>query len=191
MKSLSAFLVSAINVIGFLSLTSLAYSKQPASVSLPGDSNISCEDSITLVKSDLSRKGFFVTWKNPRSGAIGYPDVKFDNSTIREGYYGYPTNRTQSAVFVLGEVANLYSSPKFMAIFASKIMAACNKVGLVEFAYWYEGSESVGYFPDNTARVFINLATDESTDKQDSLTKTVKTLQGDRKIYQWGYTFSP
>lgn len=190
MKLLSAFLVSAVNVVGFLSLTNLAYSKQPASVSLPRDSTISCEDSIAIVKSDLSRKGFFVPWKNLRSGAVGYPEVKFDNSMIREGYYGYPTNRTQSAVFVLGEVANLYSSPKFMAILASKIMAACNQVGLVEFAYWYEGSESVGYFPDNTARVFINLIT-ESDEKVDSLTKTVKTLQGDSRIYQWGYTFSP
>lgn len=190
MKYLAICLISTINVTAFISLTMLSYAKQPVIVSVQEDSSMSCNSSIDLVKSELSKKGFFVPWKIPGSGTVGKPQVKIDTSTIRDGYYDYPETRTETIVFVLGEVDNLYSSPKYMATLASKIMAECNNIGLVKFAYWWEGEVSIGYFPDNTAREFINLYA-QSEDEFELLTKAVKTSEGDRRIFKWGYSFSP
>ena len=175
--------------MAFFSLTTLSYSKQPATVSLPEDSSISCNDSIDLVKSELSTKGFFIPWKVPQLSVVGRPQVKIDKSTIRENYYDYPERRTETVVFVLGEVANLYSSPRYMATLASKIMAECNNIGLVQFAYWWEGAASIGYFPDNTAREFINLYS-QSEEQLKLFSKTVRTSQGDHSLFKWGYTYS-
>jgi hypothetical protein len=153
-------------------------------VKAQSEPKLGCQATIDLVRSELSKKGFFVPVKNPPPGADGRPKVKIDKSTIRENWYDYPAERTEAVIFVLGEAVNLWSSPKYMATLASKIMTKCNNVGFVEFADWWEGSAIIGYFPDNTVRHFI-------WPPSDSFTRTVKTLQGDRTLYKWGYYESP
>ncbi|MBD2177344.1 hypothetical protein H6F42_10520 [Pseudanabaena sp. FACHB-1998] len=173
----------------FIPSLAIANQKQ-AIVNVPPDSRLSCDDAISNVKDDLTQRGFFVPWKSPRGG-MGNPQVKIDKNTIQNGYYGYPSDRTERVIFVLGEISNLYSSPKLMATLASQIMADCNNVGMVSFAYWIEGSANVGFFSDNTARTFINIFAVQSPEEQVKLEATysrrVQTPNGVISQYQWGF----
>lgn len=161
----------------------MAYANKTAIVKLPVDSNISCEESINQVKFELTKKGFFVP---SRSGAgTGNPKVQIYKNRILSSYYGYPAARTETVSFLLGEAANLYSSPKFMATISAQIMAECSQVGIVEFG-WFEATMPVGYFSDNTARVFTWVPPDNS-----GHSKIIQTANGEQALFQWGYYFSP
>jgi hypothetical protein len=176
----------------FIPNLAIANQKQ-ASVDVPSDSRLSCDEAIANVKGDLTQRGFFVQWRMPR-GVIGNPQVKMDKSTIQTRYYGYPSDRTERVIFVLGEISNLYSSPKLMATLASQIMADCNNVGMVSFAYWMEGSANVGFFSDNTARTFINIYAIRPREDQEKLqnmhSRRLQTPDGVRFQYQWGFDFT-
>lgn len=195
--------VSMQKVTAILSICLVSFSLSPnyaiaqqkqAIVDVPPKSRLSCDQAIANVKDDLTQRGFFVPWKSPRGG-MGNPQVKIDKNTIQNGYYGYPSDRTERVIFVLGEISNLYSSPKLMATLASQIMADCNNVGLVSFAYWWEGSVNVGFFSDNTARTFINIYAVRPREEREKLratySRTLKTPNGDRSQFQWGYDFTP
>ena len=195
MLKLCSCSLSILLILAGLFIPNLAIANQKqAIVEVPPKSRLSCDDAIANVKEYLTQRGFFVPWKSPRGGT-GNPQVKIDKNTIQRGYYGYPSDRTESIVFVLGEVRNLYSSPKLMATLASQIMADCNSVGLVSFAYWWEGSANVGFFSDNTARTFINIYAVRSREEEEKLratySRTIKTPNGDRRQFQWGYYFTP
>lgn len=161
-------------------------SAQTAIVPLPEDSSISCEESIDRVKAELSRKGFFVPLNS-------YPEklepfVKIDKNNIPQYYYDYPKDRTETVIFGLGEVTNLHSSPKFMATLAAQIMAECNSVGLITFAWLFEGGINVGYFPDRTVQIFTWI--DLDLDDKEHL-KVIETAKGQQVLYRWGYYYSP
>lgn len=180
MKLLNSQNLLLASLLGFSTLFASSYPLFQAQ----SEPKLSCQATIDLVRYELSKKGFFVPVKNPPAGADGRPKLKIDKSTIRENWYDYPTERTDAVIFVLGETVNLHNSPKYMATLAGKIIAKCNNVGFVEFADWWEGTAIIGYFPDNTVKEF-------AWPPSDSFTRTVKTLQGERTLYKWGYYESP
>lgn len=70
---------------------------------------MSCEAAIASVKSSLAQRGYFIPWKVP--GASINPQVEFDNNSILNSYYDYPTDRTQTVVFRLsGDGTRLYQT---------------------------------------------------------------------------------
>jgi hypothetical protein len=116
------------------------------------------------------------------------PFVKIDKNHIPQYYYDYPKDRTDTVIFGLGEVTNLHSSPKFMATLAAQIMAECNSVGLITFAWLFEGGVNVGYFPDRTVQIFTWI--DLDLDDKEHL-KVIETANGQQVLYRWGYYYSP
>jgi hypothetical protein len=96
----------ALGAISLAVSPAIANQKQ-AIVNVPPDSRLNCDDAIANVKDDLTQRGFFVPWKSPRGG-MGNPQVKIDKNTIQNDYYGYPSDRTERVIFVLGEISNLY-----------------------------------------------------------------------------------
>ena len=194
MLKLCSCSLSILLILAGLFIPNLAIANQKqAIVDVPPDSRLSCDEAIANVKEDLTQRGFFVQWRLPR-GVIGNPQVKIDKNTIQNNYYGYPSDRTERVIFVLGEISNLYSSPKLMATLASQIMADCNNVGMVSFAYWMEGSANVGFFSDNTARTFVNIYAVQPREEREKLEATysrrVRTPNGVNSQYQGGFDFT-
>ena len=146
-----------------------------------------CNASIELVKSELAKKGFYRPWKqsyyNPPR--IGKPRVIIDRKKIGDEFYDFPPGRQIAVTFVLGEIEGLFSSPMYMTKLASSIMAECTDVGLVNYAYWWEGPPaSVGYFADGTAREFKVICT-----QCEPKVPLEPYTQGNK--IKWGYTNSP
>lgn len=189
---LSTVFLSVIGVTVFTSLLT-AHSREPPQVKLPKNSSMSCEEVINSVKIDLVGRGYFIPWKTlGPQGKLIQPQVLVDKNLIQKNYYDYPVDRSESVVFRLsGDMNKLYSglmsSPQLMATLSAQIMAECDQVGLVEFAHWFEGFKPVGYFPDNTARTFTWVDPGSSSPYE----RSVKTPEGSRVVFQWGYYFAP
>lgn len=153
-----------------------------------------CQQAIDSVRQVLSDKGYFSPTRGFTNQVV-LPRVYSDDSLIRESFYNYPVNRTKSIRFILTDkpqnsIINLFKSPQLMTILGSQIMSACDQVGLVGFSYWIEGIYPVGYFPDNTARVFTLFDHNTTEDEMRPFQKTITTPNGDRTIFQWGYIFT-
>ncbi|MEI6429617.1 MAG: hypothetical protein WCO45_14725 [Pseudanabaena sp. ELA607] len=186
--SLPSLLVSL--TIVAIGLPHNADGAQPATiVKIPAIASATCEETINSTKEELKNKGFFVPWRNPRTG-ITQPKVNIDPNLIDNNYYNYPPERPETVNFILGNVDNLYSSPRYMVKLSAKIMAQCEKVGMVRFTYWWEGWAEVGYFPDGTARTFINIY-DNSLERLEAFSRLFETPAGKRRKFQWGYYFTP
>jgi len=163
----------------------------PTITRLPTDSPATCEQTIDSVTEELKRKDFFVPWRNPRTG-LTQPKVTIDPNLIDNNYYDYPTKRPETVNFTLGNVTNLYSSPRYMVKLSAKIMAECNRVGMVRFTYWWEGWAEVGYFVDGTARTFINVyGYGDDIKQMETFSRLFETPAGKRRKFIWGYYFTP
>jgi hypothetical protein len=184
---LSSALFSAI-LLTFIPEQAIA--NESVRIPLSSKSSTTCKGSIDSVKAELVKKGFFSPWKATgwarHMGTI-QPKVVIDNSMIREGYFNYPSDRPQSVRFLLSgdltKLSGLLSSRRLMTSLTARIISACDRVGLVEYASWWEPRQIVGYFPDNTVRPFT---------VSDSHDRPVK--KPGRKVYyiqEWGYYFSP
>ena len=171
-ETFSRVVCAFFGVTVLVAFPSLARSEELISVPLPEKSSLSCYQAIDSVKRELTRRGYFVPVKY-RNEVI-QPKVTVDKDEMQKTFYDYPSERTDTIIFHLsGEMDKLYSglmsSPHLMTVLSAKIMSGCEHVGLVEFAHWWEGSEYIGYFPDNIARPFTNVGA------------------RDAAPYQWGY----
>lgn len=188
MKKLQRLFGQSITLIAFnLIFIDSAHSTR-ATVSIPDNSNQTCEQAIDSVGRDLASKGAFVPHNTdlPQVGRVE-PEVSMKNGNFSQDYYNYPTNRPQMVEFMLsGEMNRLsqgvMSSPDFLATSTAKIMAECPQVGMVNFRHWWEGFVPVGYFSDSTARAFSWV------NPYNSNSREARTLNGK---YQWGYYSSP
>jgi hypothetical protein len=186
---LSSALFSAI-LLAFIPEQAIA--NESVSIPLASKSSTTCGGSIDSVKAELAQKRFFIPWKTTdRRGGFRtiQPKVMINDRNIRENHFNYPSDRPRTVRFLLsGDRAKLYvgffNSPRLMTSLAARIISACDRVGLVEYAHWWEGYKPVGYFPDNTVRPFI-ISDSKSHDR------LVKTPTGKRYVYEWGYYFSP
>ncbi len=191
MKSLVPLVFLTLGVSAIIGSTDQAYGNQPTIVKIPTDSAATCEATIDSVKEELKQKGFFVSWRNPRTG-ISQPTVTIDPNLIDNNYYDYPPQRPDTVNFILGNVTNLYSSPRYMVKLSAKIMAECNRVGMVRFTYWWEGWAEVGYFVDGTARTFINIyGYGDDIKQMQTYSRLFETPAGKRRKFVWGYYFTP
>ncbi|MDV3002475.1 MAG: hypothetical protein N5P05_004130 (plasmid) [Chroococcopsis gigantea SAG 12.99] len=179
-------------MVSGIQLPSQAQQIRTVKVNLPETTGIGCQATINNIKEELKRKGFFVPLriKVDKKFQIIEPYLKINNQSILEYYLGYPESRTESVVFGLGETDSLYSSPVYMTSLAAQIFAECPTVGLVDFNWVYEGGVSIGYFPDNTARQFINLSQAPELD-MNKYTRTINTSKGQVLQFKWGYYLSP
>lgn len=143
----------------------------------------SCKNAIENVKIELRQKKFFIPFRDFK-GKTWNSEVKIDSSFIQENFYDYPLNRSKSVIFVLGDTQNLYSSPRLMANLASKIINRCQTVGLIEFAYWFEGGRQVGLLENGIVKVF------DRTEPNSQYAKTFKLPNGlTRTKFKWGHYF--
>ncbi|MGI0485742.1 hypothetical protein ACN4EK_09920 [Pantanalinema rosaneae CENA516] len=55
---------------------------------------------------------------------------------------------------------------------------------------WTRGGYPIGYFPDDTVRVFTLFDPSTTQEEMSPYVKTTETPDGKHVIYQWGYTFS-
>jgi hypothetical protein len=119
---------------------------------LPASSGASCQSTVSAVKAEIARKGYYVKSRsNGQTGQTIIPNTKFDNAYVARNFYNYPPKRTSAIIF-----SGLKDDPlpdKLQVSLSGRIMADCPKVGLVRFGL-YEGYEFVGYFPDSTVRWF-------------------------------------
>ena len=158
-----------------LTLTSPAHSTEAP---VPTSSNRTCQQAVNSVGTELASKGAFVPF-NTRAvpGGRVEPTVSIENGNFPQNYRGYPANRPQQVEFILSgndsSLLNVMSSPQFLTILASQIMAACPQVGMVNYQHWWADHVPVGYFADGTARAFSWVDYD------------------DPRINQWGYYYSP
>lgn len=188
MKRITAISILSLMTFSFSLVPAIANQKQ-ATVDVPPDSRLSCDEAIANVKEDLAQRGFLRPLPSRRGEIV--QTVRMDKTHIQEYYYDYPSDRTERVMFVLREVTDLYNSPKLMATLASQIMSDCNMVGMVSFARWQEGLINVGFFADNTAKTFM-LTYDSSKPFEDQPTthrRNVRTPNGVRSQFQWGYDF--
>ena len=169
-------LLSSIALV--LALTSPAQSTE-TSVPIPTHSNRTCQQAVDFVGRELASKGAFAPFNtHVVPGGRVEPRVSIENGNFSQHYHSYPTNRPQQVKFILsGDAERLWlgvmSSPQFLTTLASQIMAACPKVGLVDYQHWWESHVPVGYFADGTARAFSWVDYD------------------DPRRTQWGYYYSP
>jgi hypothetical protein len=189
MRILSRLLLSLVSLSLFTTLPTIAHSKEPKIVRIPQKSDLSCYGAIEIVKQDLKKRGAFSAWKTPRN--VIQPRIKFDPENIKNNYYNYPVDRTETVIFGLsGDSTQLYqgilSSPVLLEMLGAQVMAACGQVGIVEFAHWWEGSVPVGYFPDRTVRAFkwVSIRGD------DHLLRVEMRDGSQRTVFEWGYHFS-
>lgn len=173
----------------------VARPEPPVSIALPRNSIATCEQTITGIKADLAKQGYFIPWKDPigRRGVI-QPKVQIDKEQIARSYYGYPADRTQAVFFRLSGNPNrllqgLMRSPRLMTTIGAKIMAECDQVALVQFTVpWEEGLFPVGYFADRMVRPFTWV----DIDPEQGVHQTVVGQGSDRRVmFEWGYYFSP
>ena len=170
-----------------LTITSPAQSTE-TSVIIPTISNRNCQQAVDSVSRELASKGAFVPF-NTRAvpGGRVEPTVSMENGNFPQNYRGYPANRPQQIEFILSgndnSLLNVMSSPQFLTILASQIMAACPQVGMVNYQHWWADHVPVGYFADGTARAFSWVDYDDPRlgwwDDQGRL------------ISRWGYYYSP
>jgi hypothetical protein len=154
---------------------------------LPKSSGIGCESIVKTAKTELANKGYYVTFTDVRfagrHGAKIQPSTRFDKLAISREYFNYPPNRTEAVIF---SGLKDYPPSQLMVSLSARIMADCPKVGLVDFDWFFEGHKPVGYFSDNTARLFT------SSDQKEH-NKIIQTANGKQTLYlyEWGYYFSP
>jgi hypothetical protein len=186
-KLLSALLASALLTV----IPWRAIAKEPVSMPLPSQTNTTCGGSIDGIKAELAKKGYFIPWKTgaPWNKTI-QPRVEINDNTIREYYFNYPSDRTRTVRFLLSGDSNklyvgFFSSPRLMTTLAARVIAACDKVGLVEYVHWYEGYSPVGYFSDNTVREFTYT---NSGRRDTPHTRTIKVDGGNttKTLFEWG-----
>lgn len=133
---------------------------------IPSSSQISCQQSINKTRVWLVEKEAFIPFTTTtRPGRI-QPRVTIENGNYSQTYRTYPSSRPEKIVFYLsGDASRIWQgvlgSPKTLSTFAAIMMAACPRVGLVEYRHWYEGYLPVGYFADNTARAFTWVQYDD------------------------------
>ena len=183
MKLLGSLLSS---VTIFVALTSAAQSTE-TSVPIPTSSNRTCQQSVNSVGRELANKGAFIPFHPGGSWPRVEPTVSIENGNFPQNYRGYPINRPQQVEFILSgndnSLLNVMSSPQFLTILASQIMAACPQVGMVNYQHWWADHVPVGYFADGTARAFSWVDYDDPRlgwwDDQGRL------------ISRWGYYYSP
>ena len=186
MNSLSKLFLLAATIATYGSITansSYGYSRAPVPVKVPEDSNKSCEEAINAVEAELAEKGFFVPWEHKfgeRSVSFS-PKLTISRDEIGRSYYNYPQNRPHSITFFLsGEasrVESLLGSPQLMAIYSAQIMSDCYQIGLINFNHWWEGYIPVGYFPNDTAKMFTYI------------NRSPRDFEGPA-VYQWGTYYS-
>ena len=111
------------------------------------------------------------------------PRVTWNAEPISKSYYGYPSDRLKTVT--IGPLPENGSSPLPITVMGSRIMAACNQVGMVDFTVGIESRSPVGYFPDRTARLF------EWVDLFGVHQRSVRLPDGSRRnLYEWGYYYS-
>jgi hypothetical protein len=164
-------------------------------IALPRNSSATCEQTLTSIKADLAKQGYFIPWKDPidRRGII-QPKLELNKTRIPQSYYDYPADRTQTIYLQLSGNPNrllqgFMRSPRLMATIGAKIMAECEQVGLVEFsAPWEESVLPVGYFADRMVRPFTWVDIDP---EQGQHQKVVGPVSDRKVMFEWGYYFSP
>ena len=171
-----------------LALASPAESTE-TSVPIPTGSNRTCQQAVDSVGRELASKGAFVPFNTHAvPGGRVEPTVSIENGNFPQKYQsGYPTNRPQKVEFILSgddnSLLNVMSSPQFLTILASQIMAACPQVGMVNYQHWWKDHIPVGYFSDGIARPFTWVDVDDPRlgwwDDQGRL------------LGRWGYYFVP
>jgi hypothetical protein len=192
MKKIRFSALLIIGVLGILFLPNPVKAEEKQTiVKLPPKSNLTCQQSIDKVKKDLVRRGFFVPYTAMRTKKNS--EVLIDNTTIQKEFYGYPIGRTETVEFRLGNT-DFFRSPILMSTLASQIIGDCQNIGMVYFGHWYEGGYYFGYFPDNTARSFVNLFLPLEEDSRSSEqfkrnSRKVQTPDGERSQFQWGFYF--
>jgi hypothetical protein len=164
-------------------------------IALPRNSSATCEQTLTSIKAELAKQGYFIPWKSSidRRGII-QPKLELNKTRIPQSYYDYPADRTQMIYLQLSGNPNrllqgFMRSPRLMATIGAKIMAECEQIGLVEFsAPWEESVLPVGYFADRMVRPFTWVDIDPEQGQHQKVVGPVS----DRKImFEWGYYFSP
>jgi hypothetical protein len=164
-------------------------------IALPRNSSATCAQTLSAVKTDLAKQGYFIPWKDPigRRGII-QPKLEVDKTRIPQSYYGYPADRTQTIYLHLSGNPNrllqgFMRSPRVMATIGARIMAECEQVGLVQFtAPWEESLFPVGYFADRMVRPFTWVDIDPEQGQHQTF-----VMQGtvQKVMFEWGYYFSP
>lgn len=151
---------------GILSLAiminlSLAKTSQSSdfSIRISKNSTQTCQQAIDSVASELRRRRVFnpiyVTddWNSQRI----VPNVMRRNDSVHY-YLNHPPDRLESVHFIMNnnqyQIEAIHNSPQFVTIMASRIISACPTIGLVFYSTWFEQDTLVGYFPDNTVRLF-------------------------------------
>ena len=129
MRILFKVLLSVVSVSFFATLPTIVHSRAPESVRIPQKSDLSCEGAIESVRQDLKKRGAFSEWKIGRQ--IIRPRVTWNVEPISKSYYGYPSNRLKTVT--IGHLPENGSSPLPITVMGSRIMAACNQVGMVDF----------------------------------------------------------
>ncbi|WP_141712704.1 hypothetical protein A5482_014635 (plasmid) [Cyanobacterium sp. IPPAS B-1200] len=150
-------------------------------VRVPTSSNKTCQQSIDAVAEELRRKRAFSPIRIYEYMGTAYeevhPEIIRRNDHVFKDYPEYPRNRPEAVEFKMvgdeNKIFEVMNSPQFIAILASQIMAACPRVGIIYYRYWYEGYRPVAYFSDGTARAFTWVYFDDPRENQ------------------WGYYYSP
>lgn len=169
----------------------LAQSKSGQGVVKLSSTTKTCDRAIDFVKQDLLRRGYF----SPALafGEIVNPKVTTEVNFISENFYDYPSQRTETVVFILTDegdgrgTSNFYNSPQLMATLSSEIISACQKVGMVRFDYFIEGGIPVGYFSDNTVRPFTLGDWAKDCEDLKPYSRNINTSSGTRELLKWGY----
>ena len=181
MKNPLVIMFLAVGTIAFTAAPAIADRKQ-AIVDVPPKSRLTCEEAIANVKEDLTQRGFFKPYRYIPNRPFSQPQVRFKNDTIQKAYSGYPPNRFDEVSFDTVGAKDLSKSPKLMATLAAQIMADCDRIGIVRFHLGWGDIQPVGYFPNNTARTFI----EGSAPIRRRADGTVETVP-----LQWGYYWIP
>ena len=129
MRILSKVLLSVVSMSFFMTLLTIVHSKEPEIVRISQKSTLSCDGAIEVVRQDLKKRGAFSEWKIGRQ--IIRPRVAWNVEPISKPYYGYPSNRLKTVT--IGPLPENGSSPLPITVMGSRIMAACNQVGMVDF----------------------------------------------------------
>ncbi|MEI6428289.1 MAG: hypothetical protein WCO45_07860 [Pseudanabaena sp. ELA607] len=192
MLKINSYQLSILLILVGLLFPNLAIANQKqAIVNVPPDSRLSCDEAIANVKEDLTQRGFFKPYRS-YVGGIKQPEARVYRDRIQVIYFDYPPNRTETVIFDTIGAKDLFRSPKLMATLSSQVMAECDRVGIVGFSN-LESTIDIGYFPDNTARTFINLYDPKISprDRDETRFRKTQTPQGERSLIQWGFNYSP
>jgi hypothetical protein len=170
---------------------------QPVGYAQLKETSLSCVDAQSSLLAQLRAKKAYIPFLN--TGFTGGRKVQMlmprppeiDSNLIRSGFFDIPSARNDALIISLAGEANylwygIMSSPSLLAKLSAEIMSACPNVGLIEYRHWWEEVVYVGYFSDNSARLFKDTNRYEESSK-DKFSNHDSTLQGKRRQWKWGY----